>query len=74
MSSYTELLLEKYKTKGLLIDANLLLLYLIGSYDLRLVGDGKYNKLSKYTVKDYHLLLRCFHKDSHHTPCSYGSE
>jgi hypothetical protein len=41
-----------------LIDANLALLYLVGSFDLRLVGDGKYNKLSKYNIEDYHLLLR----------------
>ncbi len=58
MSSYQELLIDKYKTKGILIDANLALLYLVGSYDLRLVGDGKYNKLSKYNMEDYQLLLR----------------
>jgi hypothetical protein len=58
LSSYAGVLLDRYKAKGLLIDANLLLLFLVGSYDLRLVGDGKFNKLSKYTVDDYALLLR----------------
>ena len=58
MSSQQELLIDKYKTKGILIDANLALLYLVGSFDLRLVGDGKYNKLSKYNEEDYRLLLR----------------
>jgi hypothetical protein len=58
MSSYVELLFQKYQSKGLLIDANLLLLYLVGSYDTRLIGDGKYNKLSKYTAEDFNLLLR----------------
>jgi hypothetical protein len=58
VSSYVDLLLEKFKAKGLLIDANLLLLYLVGSYNPALVGDGKYNKLSNYTIEDYHLLLR----------------
>jgi hypothetical protein len=58
MSSYQEVLIDKYKTKGILIDANLALLYLVGSFDLRLVGDGKYNKLSKYDTEDYQLLLR----------------
>ena len=58
MSSYTGLLLDKYKTKGLLVDANLLLLFLVGTHDLQLVGDGKYNKLSKYTPEDYRLLIR----------------
>ncbi|MGA2206527.1 MAG: hypothetical protein ABSG10_07325 [Terracidiphilus sp.] len=57
MSSYQELLIDKYKNRGLLIDANLALLYLVGSYDLRLVGDGKYKKLSKYNAEDYRLLL-----------------
>jgi hypothetical protein len=58
MSSHQELLIDRYKAKGILIDANLALLYLVGSYDLRLVGDGKYKKLSKYNAEDYHLLLR----------------
>jgi hypothetical protein len=58
MSSHKELLIDKYKAKGILIDANLALLYLVGSHDLRLVGDGKYNKLSKYDTEDYQLLLR----------------
>jgi len=52
------MLLDKYKAKGLLIDSNLLLLFLVGTFDLRLVGDGKFNKLSKYTEQDYLLLLR----------------
>jgi hypothetical protein len=58
MNTYIDSLLERYIPKGILIDANLALLYLVGSYDLRLVGDGKYNKLSKFDVEDYHLLLR----------------
>jgi hypothetical protein len=58
MSTYVDSLIDRYRTKGILIDANLALLYLVGGYDLRLVGDGKYNKLSKYDAEDYHLLLR----------------
>ena len=58
MSSHQELLIDRYKPKGILIDANLALLYLVGSYDPRLIGDGKYNKLSKYNIDDYDLLLR----------------
>jgi len=57
MSSYLELLIDRYIPKGILIDANLALLYLVGSYDLRLIGDGKYNKLSKYVQEDFQLLL-----------------
>lgn len=58
MSTYEEILIEKYRTKGILIDANLALLYLVGSFDQRLIGDGKFNKLSNYTIEDYLLLLR----------------
>lgn len=58
MSSYLELLVERFKTKGVLIDANLALLYLVGGYDLSLVGDGKYNKLSKYIEEDFRVLCR----------------
>jgi hypothetical protein len=58
LDNYVELLIDRYKTRGLLIDANLALLYLVGGYDLRLVGDGKFNKLSKYETADYKLLLR----------------
>lgn len=58
MSSYVGTLLDRYKSKGLLIDSNLLLLYLVGAYDTNLVGDGNYNKLSKYRLEDYHLLVR----------------
>ncbi len=63
MSSYVETLLEQFSGKGILIDANLLLLYLVGGHDPRLIGDGKYNKLSKYTREDYGILVRlktCF--------------
>jgi hypothetical protein len=58
VSSYIDHLIESYQTKGLLIDSNLALLYLVGGHDLRLIGDGKYNKLSNYDLKDYHLLVR----------------
>jgi hypothetical protein len=58
MSSYVEVLIDRYIAKGILIDANLALLYLVGCHDKRLIGDGKYNKLSKYVVDDYELLVR----------------
>ena len=58
MSSYVSLLLDRYRPKGILIDANLLLLYLVGTYDISWVGDGRYNKLAKYTIEDYRILDR----------------
>lgn len=36
----------------------MLLLYLVGSYNSKLIGDGKYNKLSKYTTEDFNILVR----------------
>ena len=58
MGSYVDHLIEKYQGRGLLIDSNLALLYLVGGHDPRLVGDGKYNKLSNYDLDDYRLLVR----------------
>ena len=58
MNSHVDFLIDRYKAKGILIDANLALLYLVGSYDTRLIGDGKYNKLSKYIFEDYKILVR----------------
>lgn len=57
MSSYVDHLIERYQSRGLLIDSNLALLYLVGGYDLRLIGDGKYHKLSKYEANDYRILI-----------------
>ena len=58
MSSHVDYLIEKYLAKGLLIDSNLALLYLVGGHDSRLIGDGKYNKLSNYTLEDFRILVR----------------
>jgi hypothetical protein len=58
MSSYVNLLITRYLAKGILIDSNLAVLYLVGGYDLHLIGDGKFNKLSKYAVEDYEILSR----------------
>jgi hypothetical protein len=58
LSSYDELLVERYINKGLLIDSNLLLLHLIGSYDIRLVRTGGVSKLSQYSEEDFGILQR----------------
>ena len=44
-------LLKRHKQHGVLIDSNLLLLFTIGSFNQSLVG--RYNRLSKYTEKDF---------------------
>ncbi len=45
---------NKYKTKGLLIDSNLLLLYFIGSYNIDLITS--YKRTKKYTREDFYTL------------------
>lgn len=41
----------EYRTKGVIVDTNILLLYLVGSYDERLVG--RFKKTQAYDVDDY---------------------
>lgn len=52
-NSYAKTMLQKYRTLGAVIDTNLLLLNVLGSYDHNQIGRGR---LSKYTNADYHLL------------------
>lgn len=57
MDYYLELL-YRYRNKGLLIDANLLLVYVIGCYDpSRLL---KFKRTLTFTVEDFHVLERAF--------------
>jgi hypothetical protein len=58
MSAYSDILVERYRNQGLLIDSNLALLYLIGLYNVGLVGDAKYKKLAKYGQEEFDILLR----------------
>ena len=53
MSSYAEILIQRFKSKGVLVDANLLLLLLVGSYNPRLIGDGGFKRVAKYTLEDF---------------------
>lgn len=45
------MLIEKYRSRGLLLDSNLLLLYLVGTANPLLVGTGQYNKLSNFDIE-----------------------
>lgn len=44
-------LLRNYRSKGLLVDTNLLLLYLAGSYEQRLIG--RFKRIAKYDAADF---------------------
>lgn len=56
MNDYAALLLEKYRARGVLIDTNLLLVYLIGSFDRTLFG--RLSRLENYSEADFDLLVR----------------
>ena len=47
-------LLGKYRKKGLLIDTNLLVLYIVGSLDIELIRD--FSRTSQFTIDDFYLL------------------
>lgn len=51
---YKSSLLLRYKSKGLLIDTNLFILYVVGKFDLNYIQNFK--RTAKYTKEDYNLL------------------
>jgi hypothetical protein len=56
MRSHIEQLLVEYRTKGVLVDTNLLLLYVVGVYDLSRIE--RWNRTSAFTEDDFELLDR----------------
>lgn len=58
---YLESLFQKYKKLGILVDANLLLVYFLGSFNPQLIP--QYKRTEKYTLEDFAVLCRiikCF--------------
>jgi hypothetical protein len=56
MSSYAEIVIDRFRSRGLLIDTNLLLLYVVGQYDDSIIQRGAFNRLAAYSLEDYSLL------------------
>ncbi len=56
MLEYLNELFERYRTRGLLLDSNLLLLYVVGSHDERLIESFKRTKT--FMLEDFRLLAR----------------
>lgn len=56
MNEYAAMLIREYRQRGLLLDANLLLVYVVGLYDRRLLGN--LSRLDDYTGEDFDLLAR----------------
>lgn len=55
---HLERLLAQYKSKGVLIDTNLLLLYFVGMYDPQRIP--KFKRTEIFTVEDFYTLLSFF--------------
>ncbi len=56
MSDYIEDLLSRYRRKGALIDTNLLLVYFLGSLDVKEIP--KYKRTKMYTEEDFYILSK----------------
>lgn len=55
MSNDIRLLFSRYRQKGILIDTNILLLYLIGTVNLDRIA--KFNRTEQFSPEDYNTLL-----------------
>jgi len=63
MRNRIEQLLSEYRNQGVLVDTNLLLLYVVGEYDPREVE--RFKRTSTFTTDDFYLLQRLLgHFDS----------
>ncbi len=51
MNDYLLKLIQKYRQKGILIDTNIVLLYLVGSLDISLIRD--FARTAKFTEDDF---------------------
>ncbi|MFH1860532.1 MAG: PIN domain-containing protein [bacterium] len=55
-NSYLELLLPKHKNRGIVVDANLLLVYFLGSFNPQLIP--QYKRTKSYTIEDFTVLYQ----------------
>lgn len=58
MNEYATALVREYSPRGLLVDANVLLLYFIGSYDRSLIT--RYKRTRVFEERDYDTVLAFF--------------
>jgi hypothetical protein len=56
VNSYLAELIRKYRKKGILSDTNILLLYLVGTFDQRIVPT--FSRTSNFTEDDFVILLK----------------
>lgn len=55
MSDHVLQLVERYRSRGVLVDSNVLLLYFVGAYQRQLVP--RFKRTAQFTVQDYDLLV-----------------
>lgn len=58
MNSHVLALIRKYRNKGVLIDTNVALLYLVGSFDLTLIRNRDHSRTSKYSEDDFERVTK----------------
>lgn len=56
MNEYLIMLIQKYKQKGLLIDTNILLLYVVGAIDIKIIKDFK--RTAIFTENDFYSVSK----------------
>lgn len=56
IDDHTKSLINKYKPKGILVDTNILLLWVIGSVNRQRIS--QFNRTEKFTLEDYDNLVR----------------
>jgi len=56
MSDYITQLIEGYKSRGILIDTNILLLWCVGTVNPKRIS--KFNRTEKFVVEDYETILK----------------
>lgn len=60
MNDFVLLMIEKYERKGIFVDTNLLLLYIVGAVERRLIKDFK--RTQQFTTEDFELVSRFIDK------------
>lgn len=56
MSSPLTELITRYRSAGVLVDTNILLLYFVGGYDTQRIS--RFKRTAQFNTEDYHLLLK----------------